>query len=128
MEIIKEVKKFLGIEPKLIREVFEANLNKLPKGIKVGWFRDGDFIIGEILADGHKFITQAKSAEEFVEMVNDTILSVYEIPEDYINIILKNRAYKPKKEEFEKLDNIAIKKSSFSSERVLKELFEYSGA
>jgi len=128
MEIIKEIKKFLGIEPKLIREVLEANLNKLPEGIEVRWIREGDFIVGEIFTDGHKFMTQAKSAEEFVEMVNDAILSVYEIPEDYIDIILRNKAYMPNKEQFERLNNVAVKKSSFSSKRALEKAFKYAGA
>ena len=85
----------------------------MPEKIAVKWFRDGDFIIGDIEADGYSFKTQAKSAREFVEMVNDALFSVYKIPVKYFPY-LENRKFQPTKEQFQKLNDEAVKKSSFN--------------
>ncbi|MCK5416455.1 hypothetical protein KAI92_03445 [Candidatus Parcubacteria bacterium] len=95
-------------------EVLLSNFHKLPEEIKVSWFRDGKFIIGDILADGHKYKTQAKSANDFVEMVNDTIYSVYEVPSNCINTLSKVKRFNPKPDEFKKLNNYSIEKSDMS--------------
>jgi len=118
------IKKLFKLD-KLSKEVFDAYINRFPEGINVSWFRDGKFIIGEIQADNHKYMTQAKSATEFIEMVNDTLLAAYEVPEDYLDIVSSARMYTPKKEEFEKLNNAAIKKSTFKS---LKQETEFKKA
>ena len=87
-------------------EVADAHYHKLPDNITVGWFRDGKFIIGKIKAEGHEYMTQAISAKEFVQMVNDTIFAVYEIPEKYFF-----NKFEPSKEEFGELNDNVIKKS-----------------
>jgi len=96
------------------REVIEANLNKLPDKIEVSWFRDDKYIIGNIKAENNEFATQAMSADEFVEMVNDTLMAAYDIPDNCLYILRKMRKYSPSKEQFAALNNAAIKKYNMS--------------
>jgi hypothetical protein len=103
--------------PKPLREVLEANYHKLPEKIEVGWFRDGKFIIGIIKVDGKEYKTQALSADEFVDMVNDTIYTVYDIPNSCINILSKERPFVPTSEQFKKLNDNAIKQSAINMAR-----------
>ena len=72
-------------------EVVDCFWQKLPHTIEVKWFRDGKFIVGEVKADNYKFITQGENAKEFIEMVNDALFSVYEVPNDYFDLFLKHR-------------------------------------
>ncbi|MFA4833665.1 MAG: hypothetical protein WC619_02330 [Patescibacteria group bacterium] len=98
-------------QPKPCREVLEANFYKLPEKIEVKWFRDGKFIIG-IIKDGEReYKTQALSADEFIEMVNDTLYTVYDIPSNCINILSKIKRFYPKQDEIDKLRNGKIKYS-----------------
>ncbi len=96
------------------QEVVTANFNKLPDKIEITWFRDGEYIIGNIKTEDNTYMTQAVSADEFVEMVNDTLLAAYEIPQNCINIIRNIKKFVPTKEQFAELNNIAIKKSESS--------------
>lgn len=96
------------------QEVIMANFNKLPDKIEITWFRDGQYIIGNIKTEDNTYMTQAVSADEFVEMVNDTLLAAYEIPQNCINIIRNIKKFVPTKEQFAELNNIAIKKSESS--------------
>ena len=96
------------------QEVVMANFNKLPDKIEITWFRDGEYIIGNIKTEDNTYMTQAVSADEFVEMVNDTLLAAYEIPQNCINIIRNIKKFVPTKEQFAELNNIAIKKSESS--------------
>ncbi len=100
-------------------EAMEAYFHRLPNGIKVEWFRDGDFIIGSIFAEGNKYMTQALSANEFIEMVNDTLLVVYNIPRAYQKELLKYKKFRPSIQEFNNLNNAAIEKSSLHFEKQL---------
>lgn len=98
--------------PEIIEEVFVANLHRLPSELKVKWFRDGKYIVGNITADGNvMFMTQAKSAKEFVEMVNDALYATYDIPNHYIPLM---RKFSPTPEQFSQLNNISIKSSDFN--------------
>jgi len=105
--------------PKLQDEAMEAYFHRLPNRIQVDWFRDGAFIIGNIFADGNKYMTQALSANEFIEMVNDTLLAVYNIPIEYQKELLKYKKFRPSIEQYNELNNIAIKKSSLQFEKQL---------
>lgn len=96
------------------REVIVANFNKLPDKIEIAWFRDGQYIIGKIKTEDNAYMTQAVSADEFVEMVNDTLMAAYEIPQNCISIIRNIKKFIPTKEQFAELNNIAIKKSEYS--------------
>lgn len=94
-------------------EAYLAYFHKLPKKIQVEWFRDGKFIIGKIQAEGSEFMTQARSAKEFVEMVNDAVFTAYDVPLPYFQF-LESRKFKPPQIEFDKLNNAAIKSSTMS--------------
>ncbi len=98
-------------------EALIAYFHRLPDKIRVHWFRDDDFIIGTIEVDGEKpFMTQGYTAREFVEMVNEAIFVVYEIPEEYFNA-LGAKKFVPSCEEFERLNNAAIQNSTLQLEK-----------
>jgi hypothetical protein len=110
------VKNFIAsnLSPRPPKEVLIAQYHKLPDQIQVSWFRDDGFIIGNIDADGHKYMTQALSAKEFVERVNDTLCAVYDIPQNCLNVISRYKRYEPSPEEYKDLNDIAIKESKIS--------------
>ena len=108
---IKYIKKML-IPPSLEREAFDAYFYRLPDDINVSWTRDGKFIVGSITDGGHMFLTQAKSGDEFIEMVNDAVYTFHDIPEDYRDAIRMNRAYNPNLEERKKLEDVRVGSSS----------------
>ncbi len=83
-------------KPRLSVEAFDAYYHKLPDQIEVRWFRDSGMIIGEVTAGDKKFMTQGKDASDFVEMVNDAVYTVYEIPRDYLGIIKESHSFSPK--------------------------------
>ena len=114
--MINRIKKIF--KPKLDKEAAIAYYNKLPDRIEVKWFRDDKFIIGEINAEGNKFCTQALSAKEFIEMVNDGLFSMYNIPLKYFDI-LKDKEFYPSEEHFQELNDIAIKKSTVTYRKQL---------
>lgn len=94
----------------IIKEVAISYNHKLPTNVQVSWFRDGNFIIGNINVDGSTVMTQAESADEFVDMVNETIYAVYGIPLEYAQHGGMKKFF-PRPAEFQKLDNVAIKSS-----------------
>jgi len=102
------------LQKDLSEEAFYCYKNRLPNGkIAVFWKREGDFIVGKIEVENEKYNVQGKSAKEFVEMVNDTLYAAYEIPSQYISALGGLQRVFPPKEEFKKLNNEAVKKSSF---------------
>lgn len=108
---------------KLSRVALIAYFHKLPDVIQVKWFRDGKFIVGEVIAGEHKFVTQGKDADDFIEMVNDSLIAVSSIPKEYIEAVRHYKTYKPQAEEEQKLRNGSIKGSIISvkkDERVLR--------
>ena len=99
-------------------EVLVCYQDKLPSAnIQVSWKREGDYIVGTISIDDEVYVTQARSAQEFVEMVNDTIYAAYEVPQKYIRHLGGNYRLMPSKEEFEKLNNLAAQESTFNFEK-----------
>lgn len=115
MNILNKFKNIF-YHPKINREAFVAYFDKLPDQIEVNWKRDGDFIIGEIDAEGNKFMTQAKSAKEFVEMVNDALFVTYQIPEEYFDALSPKR-FLPPPEQFMALNDMSVKKSKMSIQK-----------
>jgi len=87
------------------------------KKVNVSWERDGKFIIGSINVDGEMYMTQATTAQEFVDMVNDVLYAIYNIPTEYIPI-MKMKVL-PKPEEFQKLNDISIKKSFIQFQQIV---------
>lgn len=111
--MLDKLKKLIARKPELYRESFDAYFNRLPNAIMVNWFRDGDFVIGKVeTEDGTSFMTQAKSSDEFVEMVNDALFAVYGIPKEYFDNLMAVKKFLPKREEFEELQDASIKESS----------------
>lgn len=106
--------KKIFVKSELSREAFEAYFNRMPEKIEVKWKRDGKIIIGRVKTDEYEFVTQGVDGNDFIEMVNDSLVSVYDIPQDYINLIKNSHAYKPKKEEMEKLKRKDILHSNLS--------------
>src|SRR3989344_7099487 len=102
------------IKPKLEKEAFDAYLNRLPAKIDVDWFRDGKFIIGRIDTGDKKFLTQGLSVQDFIKMVNDSIYTVYDIPEEYADVFLKNFSYDPPPKARQELENLQIKSSQIN--------------
>lgn len=106
--------KFLPSE--LYREEAIAFAGRLPGRIDVKWFRDGKFIIGNIIDGGDTYLAQAKSAKELVDMVNDVIYSVYGVKQKYFKVLGENK-YRPTAEEFRRLSDNAIPGSVMGLER-----------
>lgn len=104
---------------KISSEALDAYFSKLPDKISVRWGRDGEYIVGKINADGQEFMTQAKSAKEFVYMVNDGLFAMYEIPEEYLDILQSQKSFKPNAKQFEELNDVAIKESIMSFKKEL---------
>ena len=98
---------------KLPQEVIEAYYNRLPNNIKVEWKRSGNFIVGTIYANDNVFMTQGENPDEFVEMVNDAVVSM-EIPQKHVPTMVPYKAYTPPAEELAKLKNLNIAHSSIS--------------
>ena len=109
-----QIKKMI-IKPEIFPEALFVYFHKIPNNIQVEWFRDGDYIIGNVTAGDKKFVTQGLNTDDFVRMVNESLVVAYNIPQNYIDLILKNKPFAPTVEERKKLDDISVKKSSFGS-------------
>ncbi|TSC66041.1 MAG: hypothetical protein G01um101477_247 [Candidatus Doudnabacteria bacterium Gr01-1014_77] len=104
-------------KPRLHREAFDAYFSRLPSEIEVDWFRDGQFIIGEVEAGELKFRTQGKNVDDFIEMVNDAIIRLNNIPEEYINTVRSFQAYTPSVEERAKLADAAVESAKIFAKK-----------
>lgn len=100
----------------LYPEAAAAYFHRLPDRVDVQWFRDGNYIIGRIETGGDACMTQAISAREFVEMVNDSVFAAYGIPVEYFDV-LRSKRFIPTRDEFEKLNDAAIRKSTLRLEK-----------
>src|ERR1035441_273605 len=87
----------------LSQEAFEAYFHRLPDDLEVSWFGDGKFIIGNIKAGDNKFVTQGENAEDFIDMVNDAVITVFGIPKQYYDVIRQIHTYMPPQEQVEQL-------------------------
>ena len=101
----------------LSREAFEAYYHRLPNDIEVKWFRDGDFIVGKIKAGDSEYMTQGRSADDFVDMVNDSIITVFDIPSSYYDLLRQTHTYLPDGDQMHKLRNASVKNSVISFEK-----------
>lgn len=98
-------------KPKLSREAVVAYFYRLPSSIEVSWFRDGKYIVGTIKTDGQEFPTQGVNPDDFIEMVNDAVYAMFDIPDEYIDLIKTIRTYSPPLEEKQKLQDTSVKGS-----------------
>lgn len=108
---MQKIKNFF-IKPRLSQEAFYAYYNRLPDTVQVSWKRDGGMIVGNVKAGGKEFFTQGRDVDDFVDMVNDSLYTVYEIPFDYIDAIRSVKAFQPTQEEMNALYNINTKKAN----------------
>lgn len=111
MRKLKNMFDIIKPRPEILREVYIALYHRLPDSIGVSWERDGKYIVGTIEAGGKKFFTQGKGADDFVEMVNDAVYTMYDVPEPYRPGM---KAYVPPKVFQEALQNKQIKESSIA--------------
>lgn len=105
-------------KPEIYPEVFFAYLHKLPNDIRVSWFRDEGMIIGTVSAGAKEFMTQGENADDFIHMVNQSVITAFNIPDDYIDIIAKTRIYNPPPEDRGLLENKKVLKSSFGFNKI----------
>jgi len=110
--------------PKLDSAALLAYLNRLPDGIQIHWFRDGDFIVGEVKAGGHIFMTQGKNAEDFIYMVNDAVISANKIPEDYIKFVRGIKTFIPPESELQKLRDQTVSGALISFQKNKEEVLK----
>lgn len=100
-------------KPKLYPEAYFAYFRKLPNEIHVAWFRDDGMIVGKVQAGDKEFVTQGKNAEDFIRMVNMSIITAYNIPDDYFDIIYQTRTYAPSQAERDLLGDRSVTSHSF---------------
>lgn len=98
----------------LSREAIKAYFQRLPDTIQVTWFRDSGYIVGKIKAGENEFVTQGKNAEDFIAMVNDAVMTVYDIPVEYDDLIKSIKTYSPHLRELAKLEDMGVTKAQLT--------------
>lgn len=106
--------------PQLDREAFEAYLYRLPASIEVSWTRDSGYIVGTIKDTEQEYMTQAQSQEEFVDMVNDAVYTMHDIPEEYRDAVRSFQAYKPSSTQLKELGDLGVKSARLSVRRAMR--------
>jgi hypothetical protein len=102
------IKSIFPQKSSLSKEAFDAYFNRLPDSIQVDWFRDGNFIIGNISDGSNKFMIQGKNPDDFIDMVNDAVIAMNNIPSSYVDVIKKSKTYVPNSEERKSLGDVAV--------------------
>lgn len=100
-------------KPELYPEAFFAYFHRLPDQIHVEWFRDDGMIIGKVQAGDKEFMTQGADADDFIRMVNMSIVTAFNVPDDYFDIINQTRTYTPSPSEREILGDQSVMNHSF---------------
>ncbi len=111
---------------KLSEEAFWAYYNRLPDKIQVAWFRSDNYIVGKVNVDGKEYFTQGNNANDFINMVNDLVITICEIPNDYVAIIKESRTYEPLLEERNKLEDNRINHSVIGFRKTQKKHLQYA--
>jgi hypothetical protein len=107
------IKRALSWDNEIIYEVLAHHRLNLPNtNIQVSWVKDGEYIVGTIKAGTESFMTQGRTAKEFVEMVNDALYAVFGVPPEYAQALGGDYRLVPNDEEFQKLNNAAVRESS----------------
>jgi hypothetical protein len=78
-------------------------------------------IIGEVSDGKIKFVTQGVNADNFVEMVNDALITAYNVPPEYCDVIKNSKTFNPTPTEYKKLCDLSIKKSSFGTNKITEQ-------
>ena len=110
---LHRIKEAVFGDDEIIYEVLISHKDRLSnKDVRVAWEREGDFIVGKIRVDDDIFVAQGRSAKEFVQEVNDTLYVAYGVPLTYAERLGGSYRLIPSKQEFEALNNKAIRKSN----------------
>lgn len=110
-------------KPEIYPEAYFAYFHKLPHKIEVSWFRDDGVIIGKVKAGEKEFMTQGANADDFIRMVNESVITAFNIPDDYFDIVNKTRTYTPASQERQLLEDKSVASRSFGllkNEQVFK--------
>lgn len=100
-------------KPEIYPEAYFAYFHKLPNEIQVSWFRDDGMIIGKIQAGAKEFMTQGTGADDFIRMVNESVATVFNIPDDYFDIVTQTRTYSPPAANRKLLEDKSVTRHSF---------------
>lgn len=112
--------------PRLSEEALFAYYHKLPNKIQVRWFRDGKYIVGEVNDGSKVFFTQGKNAEDFINMVNESLIASYNIPYDYFDALKSVKQFQPKPEERIRLENLKVLEGSFGSKKIEEKALKFA--
>lgn len=111
------IQSFFGFKQNLSKEAFFAYYHKLPNKVQVSWTKDENMIVGKVVAGPYEYFTQGKNTEDFIEMVNDSIYTVFDIPIEYQKEIKKFKTYNPPILAKQKLQDIDVNNSIFQFEK-----------
>lgn len=75
-------------------------------------------IIGTVKAGDKEFLTQGVDADDFIRMVNESIITVFNIPDDYFDAINQTKTYLPKPSERQLLEDMSVASHSFGLSKV----------
>lgn len=120
LNIFQRLLKALSAPPELTQEAFDAYIHRLPGTVHVSWKKDDDDIIGQVTVDEKDFLTQAKTPDELVVMVNDAVYTAYDIPDEYREHLSQIRAYRPSPEAWEQLKKLDPNHSSLEFKKKLQ--------
>lgn len=81
------------------------------------WFRDDNMIVGEVMTQDKKFMVQGMDADDFIRNVNESLITVFDIPYDYFDVIRQTRSYHPSAEEYEKLADQSVPRGKLGFEK-----------
>ena len=107
------IKRALSLDNDIVYEVLLHHKANLPNsGVSVSWVKDGGYIVGTIHVGQDTFMTQGRTAKEFVEMVNDALYAAFNIPPEYAQALGGDYRLTPPDDEFRKLNDAAVRESS----------------
>ena len=100
-------------KPEITLEGHFAHFHKLPNEIQVDWFRDDGMIVGKVRAGEKEFMTQGTDADDFIRMVNESLITAFNIPDDYFDVLMHTKTYTPPSKVLESLRDQNVVKQSF---------------
>ncbi len=110
-------------KPVIYPQAYFAYFHKLPNEVQVSWFRDDGMIVGQVKAGDKEFMTQGVNADDFIQNVNHSIVTVFNIPEDYFDIVNQTKVYVPSPSERRLLEDQSVTSHSLDfikTEQALK--------
>lgn len=100
------------VKPEIYPEAFFVYFHRLPSELQVSWFRDDGMIVGKVNAGGKEFVTQGSDTDDFIKMVNESLITAFNVPEDYFDAIKQTRKYNPSAAERKMLEDKNIEQST----------------